>query len=388
MASRCGIRRHRRRTARLSRKAPGHWEARSSGTPGRGCWHQLLISGNGSRWHPAGVGAWLKRLGIFGQRSHEKRLPRPVFQLANRQVALLLRHLWATDGSISPRKPGTKGASRVFFSTSSRGLADDVAALLLRFGIVARIRETIHQRCRSVFSVDVSGADAQRAFLDHVGTFGPRVGPGEVLASRLSSLEANTNVDTLPQEVFEAVRATMGLRGVSQRAMAGMRGTSYGGSSHFRFAPGRDTVASYARLLNDDELARWAGSDLFWDRVVAIEPAGEEEVFDLTVPGPEFVARGRHRQPQLGRDRAGRGRHPLHLPRRGLQPRDAGKGHRRDHHRQAAQRPDRNRAPDLPGRAHALREFRVARQLLAPARVIRLSVAGAPDAITNDNEQP
>jgi replicative DNA helicase len=99
-------------------------------------------------------------------------------------------------------------------------------------------------------------------------------------------MEANTNVDTLPQEVFEAVRATMGLRGVSQRAMAGMRGTSYDGSSHFRLAPGRDTVASYARLLNDDELARWAGSDLFWDRVVAIEPAGEEEVFDLTVPGP------------------------------------------------------------------------------------------------------
>ena len=254
--------------------------------PGRGCWHQLLISGNGSRWHPAGVGAWLKDLGIFGQRSHEKRLPRPVFQLANRQVALLLRHLWATDGCISPRMAGTKGASRVYFSTSSRGLADDVAALLLRFGIVARIRETIHHRCRSVFSVDVSGADAQRAFLDQVGTFGPRVGPGEVLASRLSSMEANTNVDTLPQEVFEAVRATMGLRGVPQRAMAAMRGTSYGGSSHFRFAPGRDTVASYARLLNDDELARWAGSDLFWDRVVAIEPAGAEEVFDLTVPGP------------------------------------------------------------------------------------------------------
>ena len=23
---------------------------------GRGAWHQLLISGNGNRWHPAGVG--------------------------------------------------------------------------------------------------------------------------------------------------------------------------------------------------------------------------------------------------------------------------------------------------------------------------------------------
>ena len=26
--------------------------------------------------------------------------------------------------------------------------------------------------------------------------------------------------------------------------------------------------------------------DVFWDRVVAIEPAGEDDVYDLTVPGP------------------------------------------------------------------------------------------------------
>jgi replicative DNA helicase len=29
-----------------------------------------------------------------------------------------------------------------------------------------------------------------------------------------------------------------------------------------------------------------ATADLFWDRIVAIEPDGEDEVFDLTVPGP------------------------------------------------------------------------------------------------------
>jgi replicative DNA helicase len=68
--------------------------------------------------------------------------------------------------------------------------------------------------------------------------------------------------------------------------MAAMRGTSYGGASHFRFAPSRETVAGYAALLEAPALASAATSDLFWDRVVAVEPAGEEEVFDLTVPGP------------------------------------------------------------------------------------------------------
>src|SRR5580698_1807842 len=88
---------------------------------GRGQWHQLLISGNGNRWHPAGVGAWLKGLGIFGQRSHQKRMPSGVFRLANTQIALLLRHLWATDGSIHVRRAGQRGAPRVYFATVGEG---------------------------------------------------------------------------------------------------------------------------------------------------------------------------------------------------------------------------------------------------------------------------
>jgi replicative DNA helicase len=68
--------------------------------------------------------------------------------------------------------------------------------------------------------------------------------------------------------------------------MAASRGTSYGGTSHFRFSPSRRVLAEYAELLDDEDLRSRATSDLFWDRVTAVEPAGEEEVFDLTVPGP------------------------------------------------------------------------------------------------------
>jgi replicative DNA helicase len=95
-----------------------------------------------------------------------------------------------------------------------------------------------------------------------------------------------TNVDTLPLEAFGAVRAHMRAQGVTTREMTRMRGTAYGGSSHFRFAPSRAMMSDYANLLAAPELAQWAESDLFWDRVVAITPAGEADVFDLTVPGP------------------------------------------------------------------------------------------------------
>src|SRR5262249_2663128 len=45
---------------------------------GRGSWHQLTFRGNGNRWHAAGIGAWLRELGIWNQRSHEKRVPSEV----------------------------------------------------------------------------------------------------------------------------------------------------------------------------------------------------------------------------------------------------------------------------------------------------------------------
>ncbi|MEL7328624.1 MAG: DnaB-like helicase C-terminal domain-containing protein, partial [Cyanobacteria bacterium J06559_1] len=68
--------------------------------------------------------------------------------------------------------------------------------------------------------------------------------------------------------------------------MAALRGTSYGGSSHFSFAPTRDVVLSYADILESTELKEVASSDIFWDDIVSIEAAGEEPVYDLTVPGP------------------------------------------------------------------------------------------------------
>lgn len=252
---------------------------------GRGNWFQLVIAGNGNRWHPAGVGLWLRELGIFGQRSHEKCVPSAIFQLSCEQIAVFLRHLWATDGSIFVRPEGKRGSNRVFFATCSEALARDVAALLLRVGVVARIRQTIPSTGRPVWSVDVSGGESQRIFLERVGAFGSRRAAAEKLRARLERTPVGTNVDTLPKEAWAKVKERMHARGVTQRAMASLRGTAYGGTSHYRFAPSRALIADYAAALEEKTVAALAESDLFWDRVVAVTPAGEEQVYDLTVPG-------------------------------------------------------------------------------------------------------
>jgi replicative DNA helicase len=252
---------------------------------GRGKWHQLLISGNGNRWHAAGVGAWLKRLGIFNQRSHQKRLPDAVFQLSDTQIGLLLKHLWATDGSIHVRPKGRRGSPGVYFCSCSELLIQDVAALLLRLGIVGRIQQVKQRTGRPLWSAYVSGSEQQAMFLARVGAFGPREAPAEVLAAKLAVTHANPNVDTLPRELYAQLRPAMSAQGLTWREIGPLRGTIYS-SDKFRHAPSRATFNSYIDLLDTDALRVWSSSDLFWDRVVAVGLEGEEEVFDMTVPGP------------------------------------------------------------------------------------------------------
>jgi replicative DNA helicase len=252
---------------------------------GRGNWHQLVIAGNGNRWHAAGVGAWLKGLGIHNQRSHQKHLPAAVFQLSDVQIGLLLKHLWATDGCIHVRPAGTRGAPRVYFASCSEQLVRDVSALLLRLGIIGRIQQVRQHTGRPLWSVGVSGSEQQALFLARVGAFGPREAPAKALAAKLAVTRSNPNVDTLPQELCAQVQSSMRAQGLTWRQIGSMRGTPYS-SDNFRHAPSRATFNSYVDLLDDDALKIWSSSDLFWDRVVAVGLEGEEEVFDMTVPGP------------------------------------------------------------------------------------------------------
>jgi replicative DNA helicase len=120
-----------------------------------------------------------------------------------------------------------------------------------------------------------------------VGAFGPRIAPAQELKAAVGSSAANTNVDTLPIQYLSRVVGLMRDRGISARQMSVARGVKVGGPSAFvKFTPSRPLAAEYGRILEDGILMEQATNDLFWDRIVAIEPDGQEDVYDLTVPGP------------------------------------------------------------------------------------------------------
>ena len=86
------------------------------------------------------IAAWLDSLGLFGKRSYEKFVPAAIFAAPNDQVALFLRHLWATDGCVA--WDAKLGIGRVYYGSTSRQLIDDVRQLLLRLGISSRAHRT------------------------------------------------------------------------------------------------------------------------------------------------------------------------------------------------------------------------------------------------------
>jgi replicative DNA helicase len=240
------------------------------------------------------IAAWLDGLGLFGKRSHEKFVPTEVFGLPKAQIALFLRHLWATDGSIWIRPSDSKGpVGQIYYSSTSRRLVDDVARLLWRFGIQSRIKTIRKAGYRDGYHLYVYGAGDQEAFCRVIGAHGKRGEAAAELRLRLDGVKANVNVDTIPRAVWERVRGILTERGMTHRQFAAGMGTQFCGSTLWKHNPSRERIARVATLLNDNDLEMLATNDVTWDEIVAIEPDGVEVVYDATVAGAHnFVANG------------------------------------------------------------------------------------------------
>jgi len=234
------------------------------------------------------IAAWLDEMGLFGLRSHEKFVPDWVFALPKEQVGLFLRHLWATDGSVSLDK---NGQDRVYYATTSRRLADDVTRLLGRFNVFARIKTARKNGYRDCYQVCVYGAENQLRFLEDVGVHGVHKERAELLLEHLRSVRPNTNLDTIPVAVWGRVKAVLSEQQMTHRELATATGPQFSGSALAKRAPSRPRMRRIAAVLGDVDLDVIATNDVFWDSVASIEPLGEQPVYDATVLGlHNFVA--------------------------------------------------------------------------------------------------
>ncbi len=246
-------------------------------------WYQVYLPRGRGQGRRNPIAVWLDELGVFGLRSHEKRVPARVFGESDEHIALFLRHLWSTDGSVwcAP----DRRAARVYYATTSATLADDVRHLLLRLGIPATVRARSDARsAHRAYTVDIESHAAQLRFVEHVGCIGERAAHLAEVREMLDARVANANVDVVPQEAWQViVRPQLAAAGITTRAMQAGIGTRYCGTALYRTGIGRDRARRVAEVIDSVELRALADAPVAWDAVRSIEPDGVEEVYDLTV---------------------------------------------------------------------------------------------------------
>jgi replicative DNA helicase len=236
------------------------------------------------------IAEWLDRLGVYGLRSHEKFIPEIVFALPRTQLALFLHHLWATDGSVTVAKSGNV---RIYFGTTSEQMARQLQMLLLRFGIVARLRAVGNTYGHPQWTVDVTGVDGQLRFVDEIGAHGERDSRVAEARIRLGEMKAVGRFDTIPSDVWRRVREVMSERGLTLNRIRTLVGTSSRGDLNDEICPSRPRVERIAKVLGDAQLEMLATNDVFWDSVVLIESVGFKPVYDATVlETHNFMANG------------------------------------------------------------------------------------------------
>ncbi|HYY02376.1 MAG TPA: replicative DNA helicase [Gaiellaceae bacterium] len=242
-------------------------------------WLQVYLSASRRLTHRVRnpVAEWLDRLGAFGLRSWEKRVPNEVFAQPPEAIAVFLRHLWATDGCLHA---SIDHYPTVRYDSSSEQLVRDVQSLLLRFEINARMFAVpMASKGRTIYRLDVQGREDAVRFLALIGAVGERKRRTRFeILNWFDRRDQRTNRDTIPRDVWAPViRPWITERGITARRLQSELGTRY------RASLGRERALAVADVVQCDELALLATSDIYWDEIVSVERAGEEEVYDLTV---------------------------------------------------------------------------------------------------------
>lgn len=205
-----------------------------------------------------GIREWIRENGLAGKSALEKRIPGWVYQLPDEQKWQFISAFIDTDGWI-----GQNG--KIGITLANEPLVLDLQTLLLQVGVpsVVRMRPNNHANAWALhFDQEGVNRNADRIRL--------RV-KCEKLEKHLS-VQRYSLIDTYP---YRAVRGLP--KGVGN--FFKQRGLSLSKRYDVTRRKLRDALVMYSYALWE----KLESSEVFWDKVVSIDEAGEHETFDIEV---------------------------------------------------------------------------------------------------------
>ena len=223
---------------------------------------------------------WLKGYGL-NVGAGDKFVPQAVFMAPEHSVRLFLQALFAGDGGLF----ASDRSVFLEYYSKSRRLIEDVHHLLLRFGIFSLIREKTTSIGTLACKIQITDKQQIQRFAERIGFAPDSLKQQRLQTQILPMIDAHprgrSNFDTLPVEAWAILGTAARVAGVSLNSLdvyPSDQSVPIGSAARVAFRTGD----LYLDPLIDGPV---------WDVVEQIEPAGTEEVFDISVPNlHNFVA--------------------------------------------------------------------------------------------------
>ncbi|CAN2042044.1 Replicative DNA helicase [Candidatus Magnetomoraceae bacterium gMMP-15] len=245
--------------------------------------------------HP--ITNWFEQLKIERVHSYDKKIPERVFLCDNHGVKLFLKHLWATDGSISTKKiKGRKDSVSVYYCSTSIVLCKQVQSLLLRIGIISKLTKIKqvknNKEYRPIYYVIIQSKHNLLNFLENINSYGKRGENTLKYIQNLHKIKENPNngcIDKAAWKLF--IEPAKNKAKISWRKFAQLLEMSYSGSSLFKNGISKARMKRISNFFNELKLNNIANSEIYWDEIVSIIQFDKEETYDITVENAHnFIA--------------------------------------------------------------------------------------------------
>jgi deoxycytidine triphosphate deaminase len=218
---------------------------------------------------------WLAKYGVNIQ-AGGKFVPQAVFTAPRHSVRLFLQAAFSGDG-------GLYRSGESFFLeyySNSRRLIEDLHHLLLRFGVFSLIREKYTWAGTMHYRIQITDREQIRRFAEEIGFVPASIKQLRMEREILPALASHpqrfkSNFDTFPWEAWNLLSQAAANDGLSLNEI-GVH------PARTQSVPKR-LVRRVADTTRNGKIRHLADGPI-WDVVKEIKPAGEEDVYDITVP--------------------------------------------------------------------------------------------------------
>lgn len=236
-----------------------------------------------------------KTHGLVGKLAINKEVPKAILSGNEEDISNFLSAYWDCDGwcSIQSRsydKSHKWPAVQVGAASSSEKLARQIQHLLLRLGIVSRVKKkkVMYQgEYRFAWQVTIGDKENISKFSEKISLISDK---REALQDIIDLLETkNTNGNhstyTIPKEIWSYIKKKQADLGLSNMDVCGASDRKDYRRLRLNYSPSREKIALYGENLDNDEyLLKISNNKIIWDEILSIEYLGERQTYDLTVP--------------------------------------------------------------------------------------------------------